>query len=841
MTRHRFSIFILITLFSLIYSHSSALTEDEIFKLFNPPEHSKYNMFPKSADYNPYYSYRFHKNGLLWTTINNNGIVGNFFGVSDPEIGRTGPAYYFPRYSRYRHGFNTALWVGGIIESDTLVSVSLDVDYQGWWTRWNTEFWPEEFPEGDFREIVNDLGTAFNSTDYRSQVIYEATYVDTFQFEDFVPFSTIDQRYHKPLDIKVTQESYSWSYKYAEDFIIVNYKIRNLGFKTINDAFIGLYHIGANHLTGELPYPILDDIEGYIDSIDYEFPELGKEPMNISWTCDVNGNPTGPNWSLWSTPNVMGIAPLNLTPNQNIRNFNWWVDVPGGTWGPRQKGTIEKPLRLFRGQLGAPLGDANKYYMMSFPEVDYSGYKAAINQEPWGWMPPHEEWKENITEGHYVHYLTSYGPYTIEPGKSINLTVAYAVGEDIHTYGGAYADFFDLYSPQEFLNYLNFENLTTNIRWAKRIYDNPGVDTDMDGDSGKAFTYFDSVTQESLRIFYEGDGVPDFKGASPPPPPPIRVKTEDGKITIRWNGKDVENFFDTFTLIRDFEGYRVYVARSKNPQDIVLQTSYDREDYSRWLWNNRRKRYELKETPFTIDSLQTLYGDNFQPLLFNRYTPYNDGVNLMYFTKVDYNNDYLLNPNEIHKIYPDATRDTSDVDEEGRMRYYEYEYVIEDLLPSVPYYVSVTAFDFGYPAKSLGALESSPYENLVKVYALDQSHEDVLTEDQKLDVYVYPNPYIDDLRYRREGYENRFDDLHFDRSRRIYFANLPNKCTIKIFSLDGDLIKELHHDEPIGSGTQSVAEFDLISRNTQALESGLYYFTVESALGNQVGKFVIIR
>jgi hypothetical protein len=35
--------------------------------------------------------------------------------------------------------------------------------------------------------------------------------------------------------------------------------------------------------------------------------------------------------------------------------------------------------------------------------------------------------------------------------------------------------------------------------------------------------------------------------------------------------------------------------------------------------------------------------------------------------------------------------------------------------------------------------------------------------------------------------------------------------------------------------------WDLISQNTQSVASGIYLYSVESELGNQVGKFVIIK
>ena len=38
-----------------------------------------------------------------------------------------------------------------------------------------------------------------------------------------------------------------------------------------------------------------------------------------------------------------------------------------------------------------------------------------------------------------------------------------------------------------------------------------------------------------------------------------------------------------------------------------------------------------------------------------------------------------------------------------------------------------------------------------------------------------------------------------------------------------------------------MTSWDLISRNTQAVVSGIYLYTVESETGTQVGKFVIIK
>ncbi len=92
-----------------------------------------------------------------------------------------------------------------------------------------------------------------------------------------------------------------------------------------------------------------------------------------------------------------------------------------------------------------------------------------------------------------------------------------------------------------------------------------------------------------------------------------------------------------------------------------------------------------------------------------------------------------------------------------------------------------------------------------------------------------------------DGYENRNTELADDRARNIYFANLPNRCAISIYSIDGDLVRKIEHDEPTGNATASTERFSMITRNTQALVSGLYYWAIVSEYGTQIGKLVVIK
>ncbi|MCJ7497653.1 MAG: hypothetical protein MUO78_05915, partial [candidate division Zixibacteria bacterium] len=64
---------------------------------------------------------------------------------------------------------------------------------------------------------------------------------------------------------------------------------------------------------------------------------------------------------------------------------------------------------------------------------------------------------------------------------------------------------------------------------------------------------------------------------------------------------------------------------------------------------------------------------------------------------------------------------------------------------------------------------------------------------------------------------------------------------IRIYTLDGDLVREIEHEKAEGDPAAGYDYWDLINRNTQAVVSGIYLYSIESKSGNQIGKFVIIK
>jgi len=70
----------------------------------------------------------------------------------------------------------------------------------------------------------------------------------------------------------------------------------------------------------------------------------------------------------------------------------------------------------------------------------------------------------------------------------------------------------------------------------------------------------------------------------------------------------------------------------------------------------------------------------------------------------------------------------------------------------------------------------------------------------------------------------------------IQFQNLPERCTIRIYTLSGDLIKTLEHTD--GSGTQ---EWNLQTDSQRLIVSGIYIYHVESQYGDRLGRFAVVK
>jgi len=179
----------------------------------------------------PAYCTAQHNVGKLALTVNNNGNIGfnpeqldHTWGYQDfgydcftGQKVRWGAEY--PRNSMLKYLHLISLWVGAVAGTDTLVSTGTD---GSWSYEKGMEFFPDEAPTGNMIRRSTLDPNAPEYEDAISEQDYVAVCTDTLLrlTTDF-----FHRRPHLPLCVEVTQESYAWSYGYAEDIVFLDIEI----------------------------------------------------------------------------------------------------------------------------------------------------------------------------------------------------------------------------------------------------------------------------------------------------------------------------------------------------------------------------------------------------------------------------------------------------------------------------------------------------------------------------------------------------------------------------------------------------------------------------------------
>ncbi len=101
-------------------------------------------------------------------------------------------------------------------------------------------------------------------------------------------------------------------------------------------------------------------------------------------------------------------------------------------------------------------------------------------------------------------------------------------------------------------------------------------------------------------------------------------------------------------------------------------------------------------------------------------------------------------------------------------------------------------------------------------------------------IFVVPNPYVA---------TSEFEPPNTYRAgrgeRRIYFMHLPRQCTIRIYTISGQLVQTLQHESSIDDGQLS---WDLVQRDGMTISYGIYLYHVDApGVGEFVGRFGVIK
>lgn len=101
--------------------------------------------------------------------------------------------------------------------------------------------------------------------------------------------------------------------------------------------------------------------------------------------------------------------------------------------------------------------------------------------------------------------------------------------------------------------------------------------------------------------------------------------------------------------------------------------------------------------------------------------------------------------------------------------------------------------------------------------------------DEMLDgIQVVPNPYF----LSHQGVKSPYDS-------KIYFTKLPPRCTIEIYTIAGDLINTIQHDEVNNDGEydrNAVQVWDLLTKNASRVQSQAFVAVISTPNGAQTVK-----
>lgn len=797
--------------------------------------------------------------------------VGNIFMIIPNQAELVDITY--PADSRAMFAY-IGLLIGAVLDGDTLVT-----------TGSNFGLGPMEyFPSvcGVIEKLSPTAKDLFNESDSDvdgalSDYDVYVRYADTLTDPQFIGTDPIDGRKHKPLGVEVSQSSFSWVSGPASHCVLIEYRITNINrvFRPqlgaaggLKDVFVGLSAwIPASYAWADSS--IRDNLVGYVSSATSPVRADFVESFNTVWMADNDGDPDQTGFGRTSMPDAVAVSILRSPSSHNDFTFNWWAGSPYyQTWGPVQR---RSKVEFVGGELGRPQGDRAVYQMMANTEIDYPQLEAAINHEARGWLPPPNDPADasDIAAGAWVQFLLSAGPFDLPVDSTATFVIAIVGAPDFHMDPANFREFFDPLHPELYWNRLNLASLLSNVQWAKWTYDNPGVDTDSDGYAGEWYL------KNGDSVYYRGDGVADLKAALPPRAPLAEFQCRVGQIAIHWNGRLTETLPDLFTQRPDFEGYRIYLSRTGRGDEWSFLAQRDLINYARYTWSTSHGRWEFKDPPFSLDSLRELYEalcdtaygfpfhpDSFQVPLLERALlevhldsdhPEEIDSIYRYFTPYEANN----SPDDlslamaadagvdvtgvIRKLYPQSAPTEIAYRDDGTpyVPYYEYEYVLKDIQPAEPVFLSVTAFDNGDPASGLRPLELAKSVTAKEIWPINDAD---VVKSERPKPGVYPNPY----RLADDYYGNNWEDRRGlepdrERARQVTFYNVPDTCKVSIWTLDGDLVRNIHHSSAPSSPEATVVRWNLITRNTQAVKTGIYIWSIESRFGTDVGKLVIVK
>ncbi|OQY27287.1 MAG: hypothetical protein B6244_11130 [Candidatus Cloacimonetes bacterium 4572_55] len=466
-----------------------------------------------------------------YTTVGNIGVTVTNFGLVGNGFDQDQPACEYPLGTKTELMARGGLWIGALKDGDPRVSTGV---IDGAFSAGQAGFEFAPLPEEGLIERSTIQTSPFFALDAVSQQDFVSSFYDTFTV---IPGTNEEIPDHTPLEIRVDMESYAWSFSYADAYVILNYRITNIGNTSLDSVYVGFWQNTAvgnlifSDYFGDYAWDWYDDMNNYLpeESMCYEYDAESDRYENLS---------AG---DLGYSQSYFGFRFLGSS-QQNVRqNYNMWI------WN--------RPADQDYPMYSMPTDDRQRYEKM----------QSSLSPDLWETPVPHS-WM----------MLSSIGTFpTIEPGESIDVTFAIV--------GGLWANQEERDSPER------RENLIVNSQWAQKVYNgednngngvlDAGEDLDDDGEIDRFFGPEPppspnlEVVSENGKVTLYWNNYPetvedrisrtkDFEGYRI-----YRVQSETGQVGM---SNDVSGEVDGFTLLAQFDkindiGYNIGLGDIYSP------------------------------------------------------------------------------------------------------------------------------------------------------------------------------------------------------------------------------------------------------------------------------------
>lgn len=445
----------------------------------------------------PYFDARSHSVNQCQLRITSRGSLGS---TDNGDLER--PHFYgcaFPANSGIEHLYSSALWIGAVTEDDTLVSVGADPTF-------GMEFFSLGNPRGISERSSSPSDTLFDPVAIAPQE-FVVSFQDTARDPSLVIADPAEERPHIPLSLSVDLISRAWNNSPNDDFVVLSYTIHNIGSQQLRDVYVGLFFdADIMHLDTETGF--LDDLAGSL----WIPAARGEDSLLVAYVIDNDGDPNELGlWDSQSARSAFGFTFLDLPPGTRP-SFNWWfIDL----WrahcdlGPRQVGDNRE---LNRYGTGTPLGDRNKYWVMSRNSVDPDAlfYTSSLRFPDWQPDPPyivHDLYAPSTD----TQILVSFGSFNLAPGDSVIFTAAVIMGALVHVHPENLSRLYDRDDPVPYYESFDFRDLIANTQVADALVHKHLFGRSGDFDRSGEVSLADAVSL--LNYVFKNGPAPHFANA----------------------------------------------------------------------------------------------------------------------------------------------------------------------------------------------------------------------------------------------------------------------------------------------------------------------------------------